>query len=91
LDLGYNRLGGTLPAEYGKNNFRFLYLDHNQFVNSIPSEYGQMGNWKLQELWLNNNTLTGTSPSAFNPIWIRKFTWRELCLIAHYPLFCQFQ
>lgn len=65
LNLGYNRLAGTVHASYGDmTEITYLMLDYNDLVGSIPSELGrmtQLSGW----LSLEGNDLTGTIPESF--------------------------
>lgn len=61
LNLEWNKLSGTIPAELGNmENLEFLKLAHNELTGPIPSELGNMEN--LESLELYDNVLTGTIP-----------------------------
>lgn len=64
MDLSFNKLTGTLPADIGENFNRIkqLLLDHNQFTGTIPDTYAQAGGGRLYVLTLDNNQLTGGAP-----------------------------
>jgi len=64
MDLGYNKLSGTLPSDLGTQSVRLrhLYLDHNNFEGSFPSEVLNAGNGRLRALTLNNNNFSGAFP-----------------------------
>lgn len=57
MDLSFNQLTGTLPADIGENfnHLRQLYLDHNQFTGTIPETYPLAGGGRLYVLALDNN------------------------------------
>ena len=61
LDLSFNRLTGSIPAELGSlSNLEWLDLYNNQLTGSIPAELGNLSN--LTYLGLANNQLTGSVP-----------------------------
>jgi hypothetical protein len=67
FDLSFNKFSGTLPADMGVDfvRLRNLYLDHNEFVGTIPESYANLGNDRLMALYLNDNQLTGGVPSGW--------------------------
>ncbi|EEC49606.1 predicted protein, partial [Phaeodactylum tricornutum CCAP 1055/1] len=70
LDLGYNDMTGTLPADWSNgvntmNALTLLYLNHNSFRGTIPSTYPELGNDRLQVYELNDNQLTGEVPGGY--------------------------
>ncbi len=57
LDVSFNQLTGSLPAEIRKlQNLKILYASNNQ-MSGVPAEIGQLT--KLEILDLSNNLLTG--------------------------------
>ena len=44
LNLGYNRLNGTIPGDRlgGMYNLRSLFIDNNHFIGAIPTEVGML-------------------------------------------------
>lgn len=67
MDLSFNELTGTLPADIGENfnRLRQLYLDHNKFTGTIPSTYALAGGGRIYVLALDNNQLTGGVPTGW--------------------------
>ena len=71
LNLSYNRLEGSLPAELGQlADLERLDLSFNHLVGAIPAELGQLTH--LEELDLRNNVLgaadLGANPGGLYPI-----------------------
>ena len=66
MDLGRNQFSGTIPGDIGDKYvwLRHLYLDHNNFVGSIPTNFPKIGNNRLETLGLNDNQLTGVVPGG---------------------------
>lgn len=63
LDLGFNSLSGTIPAEIGElKSLSVLRLGSNAIAGAIPSEI--QGVELLQVLDLSNLRLSGTIPAA---------------------------
>jgi len=61
LDLRFNQLGGSIPAELGNlSNLTRLNLPSNQLSGSIPVEMGNLSN--LIQLGLGFNLLSGSIP-----------------------------
>jgi len=61
LDLSYNQLSGTIPAELGQLSYlENLTLTDNQLSGTIPPELGQLSN--LRKLTMHYNQLSGTIP-----------------------------
>ncbi|CAB9519794.1 expressed unknown protein [Seminavis robusta] len=62
LDLGNNKISGTLPASLGLlTNAHTLDLYGNQITGSLPTELGLLEN--VSSILLDSNHLTGTVPS----------------------------
>ena len=67
LNLGYNLLIGSIPAELGDlTNLERLYLDHNQLTGGIPSTFGNLS--KLLGLYLDHNQLSGSIPATLGDL-----------------------
>ena len=81
MDLSFNNLNGTLPADIGENFYKLkqLYLDHNQFTGSIPSTYPMAGNGRLYVLMLNDNMLTGGVPTG----WVKDNLFVDTINVQH--------
>ena len=61
LDLGDNRLTGTIPGGLGNlSSLTYLDLFRNQLTGEIPSELGNLSN--LEVLHISENQLTGPIP-----------------------------
>ena len=62
FDVGRNQLTGKIPEELGENmvTLRHLHLDHNDFRGTLPKEYNDVGNGRLESFSINHNRLTGT-------------------------------
>lgn len=67
FDLSFNKFSGTLPADMGVDfaRLRNLYLDHNEFVGTIPESYANIGNDRLWNMYLSDNALTGGVPTGW--------------------------
>lgn len=60
ISVSSNKLSGTLPAYIGNMaSLSYLYLNSNFIVGTIPNL-----SRPLQEVWLQNNLLSGTIPSS---------------------------
>ena len=67
LDLGYNGLSGTLPAELGELDYlQSLNLQNNDLTGSIPEELGSVPS--LIRLQLGGNRLTGEIPATLGSL-----------------------
>lgn len=67
INLGYNNLVGTLPAELGNlPQLVSLGLPYNQLQGEIPPELGNLG--KLTDLGLNYNQLSGPLPADLSKL-----------------------
>ena len=67
LELDYNYLAGTIPAELGNlSNLQRLSLSSNQLEGEIPTELGRLAN--LQSLNLGDNQLVGAIPAELGNI-----------------------
>ena len=96
MDLGRNQFSGTLPSDIGEKYvvLRHLYLDHNNFVGSIPTTFPGIGNDRLESLALDDNQLTGVVPGG-HEILNKLGTWaitvysglNNIVLLA-YPVIC---
>ena len=67
LGLSQNELSGSLPGkDIGSlSALKYLYLDSNHFVGSLSSSMAQLNKATLEELWLQDNALSGTVPASF--------------------------
>ncbi len=62
LNLNYNRLSGTIPAEIGNlTSLQGLYLSDNHIYGHLSSNTGNLTN--LQYLYLSSNQLSGAIPA----------------------------
>ena len=64
FDIGRNQMTGRLPSDFAKSSveMRHLHLDHNDFRGTLPDEYIEIGNGRLESLSIDHNRLTGTVP-----------------------------
>ena len=93
LDLGNNRLNGSIPAAIGDLGLmRWLNLSHNRLEGLIPEDLGRLS--RLRELYLEGNNFEGCAPieirdlrSTINPLEIggRPFCDLALSLISISP------
>ena len=67
LSLSQNDFSGLLPGkEIGSlSSLKYLYLDSNHFVGPLSSSIAQQNKAHLEELWLQDNALSGTVPASF--------------------------
>ena len=66
MDLGHNNFVGTLPSSFERfYALRHLALDHNDLNGTIPSVFPNIGNGRLETLYMNDNRLTGSIPGQF--------------------------
>ena len=71
--MGQNYLGGSLPTWLGElTNLEVIWLNANQFIESIPTTMCQMG--KLAQLSLYNNHLDGSIPECIGDLNLTKFS-----------------
>lgn len=65
LSLSQNKLHGLLPGkEFGAlSSLKYLYLDSNHFVGPVSPSL--VNHAPLEELWLQDNALSGTVPASF--------------------------
>ena len=63
LNVGNNRLGGTLPSSLGSlTKLQLLTFTNNQLIGTIPSTVGDLT--QLELLSLDGNQLVGSIPST---------------------------
>ena len=75
LDLSYNELNGTIPAEIGNlTSLTELELSFNLLSGTIPAEIGYLTS--LTELELYSNQLSGTIPAEIG--YLTSLTWLAL-------------
>ncbi|XP_072963411.1 receptor-like protein EIX2 [Typha angustifolia] len=92
LDLGYNSLTGSIPSRIGKlTNLSSLNLGSNQLVGMILEDHFTSLT-RLEELYLNNNSLT----MLVGPNWIPPFRLKQVdlsyCKLGpHFPTWIQSQ
>lgn len=67
LNLGYNQLYGSIPAELGNlTGLEWLSLSRNQLSGPIPAELSNLTNLKV--LGLEGNQLLGSIPSQLSAL-----------------------
>lgn len=66
IDLTRNKLSGTIPSNLLQlPNLEFVYLGHNGISGSLPDFCSSIKNSTvLQDVFLNNNQLTGEFPQC---------------------------
>lgn len=79
FDVGRNLMTGTLPTDWweGRNTLlriRHLYLSHNRFSGTIPSQFTTMGNGRMNLVVINNNRFEGQFPGGWDPAWFLEVT-----------------
>jgi len=64
MDLGHNKFSGTLPLELRTEYvlLRHLYLDHNDFLGTLPESDVVTGQGRINTLYVNDNKLSGPFP-----------------------------
>jgi Leucine-rich repeat (LRR) protein len=74
LDLGQNKLRGTLPnGLYKLKTLKHLYLHNNRFSGSISRKIKNLKN--LASIYIGDNRLDGTIPSSLKDMHnLSKFT-----------------
>jgi hypothetical protein len=65
LSLVGNRFRGTLPASWGALRLGSLSLGHNRLTGSLPSSWAPMVFNGLEQLYLQDNLLSGPLPEAW--------------------------
>mmetsp|Transcript_8433 Transcript_8433/g.11088 ORF Transcript_8433/g.11088 Transcript_8433/m.11088 type:complete len:517 (-) Transcript_8433:113-1663(-) len=73
LDLSYNNFEGPLPRSWSEGEWRMrhirnLFLNNNKFTGTIPTNYPQMGNGRMEMFHVGDNQLTGAVPGGYNPV-----------------------
>jgi len=93
MDLGRNKISGTLPPDLGTESVRLrhLYLDHNDLEGTFPNEVLNAGDGRLRALSLNNNHFTGTFPGdhqLLNYMGTRHVLFYHPHMICHSSPYC---
>jgi Leucine-rich repeat (LRR) protein len=70
MDLSFNALTGTIPIDWmtGKDavsRLHTLYLDHNKLSGPLSTLIPALGNGRLEQLFLNDNSFSGTFPGSY--------------------------
>lgn len=91
LDLSHNALVGSIPVEYwNTDQLRFLYLHNNQLsgrmqrepeevlLGAPPSEEDTTPLAFIQDIWIDNNQLTGPLPT-----WLKELESLERLIVSH--------
>jgi hypothetical protein len=70
LDLGKNAFSGTIPSDWVDGDatmtmikLKSLYLDYNHFNGTLPQNWYMLGNGTIEQIIINDNSLTGEIPS----------------------------
>lgn len=67
LDLGFNRLRGTLPSQLGRlKRLKYLSINNNFYNGTIPRELFSLTS--LRFLTMGGNSLSGTIPSTISSL-----------------------
>ncbi|TXG54852.1 hypothetical protein EZV62_020108 [Acer yangbiense] len=88
LELGYNKLIGSLPVSLGYlNNLRYLHLWYNSFHGSIPPSIRNLSS--LEELYLSGNQMNGMPESlgqlsALKVLDLSENLWDGVITEAHF-------
>jgi hypothetical protein len=84
LQLFSNRFTGSIPDElFANEGLILLRLDINSFQGPISSSIGNL--LQLKDLWLSNNTLTGTLPPTIARL--SNLGTIDCMSIRHFPWF----
>lgn len=67
ISLSQNDISGLIPGfQFGSlPNLKYLYLDKNELVGPLPPQLAQIGKSSLEELWVQDNSLSGTVPASY--------------------------
>jgi len=90
MDLGRNGFSGTLPPDLGTESVRLkhLYLDHNNFKGTFPSEVLNSGDGRLKQLTLDDNQFTGAFPGELSKSTMVELTIQNNNFVAMSPYTC---
>lgn len=81
LDLGRNRLSGTIPPSVGKAaNLTYLDIGNNKLSGQIPAEIANLT--KLQYLILDKNALYNTNPAIASFLGTKAGLWDTIQTVA---------
>uniref|UniRef100_M4DZ03 Disease resistance R13L4/SHOC-2-like LRR domain-containing protein n=1 Tax=Brassica campestris TaxID=3711 RepID=M4DZ03_BRACM len=89
LDLSNNHFSGTLNPNstslFELHHLRYLYLEHNNFRSSLPSEFGNLN--RLEFLYLFSNEFFGqVPPTISNLTSLTKLDLEDNQLTGSFPL-----